>query len=108
VAEMYQEAGLAAIALIRGAAERSRGREEFLPGSLVAGYLARVRTSDDPAGLLEPMSILISALTLFGGALARALLAATPGSPGDLTGEQLRSKMDDVEIAFLRGGGFRA
>jgi hypothetical protein len=104
--DIYAEASAAAMALVRAAAlGHRRGTGDRDPGQLVRDYAEKVCLAQGLDDAREPLALLIGALAQVSGA---AVLAGMAGPAGTLPPDaEIRSRLDDLELAFMAGGGFR-
>jgi len=107
--DIYQEASATAVALVRAAAlgHRRRGDDRD-PGQIVRGYVEAVCLAQGLTDTAEPMALLVGALSQLGGCAVLGLHVQATGQGYDqIDPDQLREKMDDLELAFMSGGGLR-
>ena len=107
--DIYAAASATAMALVRAAAlGPRRGTGDRDPGQLVRDYTEKVclaQGRDDPT---EPLAQLIGALAQLGGCAVLALhLQASGQGYDEIDPDQLREKLDDLELAFMAGGGLK-
>lgn len=112
MADLEEEAGLTAMALVRAAAERRHDGDDYDPGQVVEDYLQRAwqaaGSPEDGMNVTEPLGLLISALCVLGGAALQVSLAnATGRRPEDVPDDELLARLDALELEFMAGGGFR-
>jgi hypothetical protein len=91
--DIYAEASATAMALTRAAAlGHRRGTDDRDPGQIVRDYA-------------EPLALLTGALAQLVGAAVLAGMASGDGQlPSD---DDIRSRLADLELDFMAGGGFR-
>ncbi len=104
--DIYAEASAAAMALVRAAAlGHRRGTDDRDPGQLVRDYAEKVCLAQGLADPTEPLALLTGALAQISAAAA---LAGLPGPAGTLpSDDEIRSRLDDLELAFMAGGGLK-
>lgn len=104
--DIYAEASAAAMAVVRAAAlGHRRGTDDRDPGQIVRDYAEKVCREQGLDDTTEPLALLIGALGALGGAAVLAGMAAPAGTlPGDA---EIRTRLDDLELDFMAGGGFR-
>lgn len=104
--DIYAEASATAMALVRAAAlGHRRGTGDRDPGQLVRDYAEKVCLAQGLDDAIEPLALLIGALGQISGA---AVLAAMPAPAGALPpDDEIRARLDDLELDFMAGGGFK-
>jgi hypothetical protein len=104
--DIYAEASATAMALTRAAAlGHRRGTDDRDPGQIVRDYAEKVCVAQGLDDATEPLALLTGALAQLVGAAVLAGMASGDGQlPSD---DDIRSRLADLELDFMAGGGFR-
>lgn len=107
--DIYAEASATAVALVRAAALGHRRRDDDRdPGQIVRGYVEAVCLVQGLTDTAQPMALLVSALAQLGGVAMLGMHVQATGQGYDqIDPDQLREKLDDLELIFMAGGGLK-
>jgi hypothetical protein len=107
--DIYAEASATALALVRSAAlGHRRGTDDRDPGQLVRDYAEKVCLAQGLDDATEPLALLVGALAQLGGVAVLGLHVQVTGHGYDeIDPDQLREKLDDLELIFMSGGGLK-
>jgi hypothetical protein len=107
--DIYAEASATAVALVRAAALGHRRRDDDRdPGQITREYAEKICLAQGLTDTTQPLGLLVGALAQLGGVAVLGLHVQATGQGYDqIDPDQLREKLDDLELIFMTGGGLK-